>query len=260
MPPPSEVFEMPLPQTLYAVGFSRWKRAPLRAFVPESQIHFRNTQATVPEGATLLLWGQTPCLQPARHRVIRVEDGFLRSVGLGADLIAPLSYCFDRSGLYYDARHPSDLETLLQNSEFSPALLDRAQALRARLVELGLTKYNVGAETWQRPATEREVILVPGQVESDASIQLGCGSLRSNLGLLTSVRAQHPQAYIVYKPHPDVIAGLRHWGEAEREEAHVHCDALVADVPMHDLLREVDSVCQTAFKNDQVTASNFDQG
>lgn len=242
MSPLSEDMDTPLPQKLYAVGFSRWKRAALRAFVPESQIHFRNSQESVPPGATLLLWGQTPCLKPAQHSVVRVEDGFLRSVGLGADLIVPLSYCFDRTGLYYDARSPSDLETLLQNTHFSPAMLDRAQALRARLVELGLTKYNVGNQTWQRPTTAQEVILVPGQVESDAAITLGCGTLRTNLALLQRVRAEHPQAYMVYKPHPDVMAGLRRWGEAEREQAHQYCDALVTDVPMDKLLREVDRV------------------
>jgi capsular polysaccharide export protein len=33
--------------------------------------------------------------------------------------------------------------------------------------------------------------------------------VRSNLGLLQAVRAAHPDAVVIYKPHPDVVAGLR---------------------------------------------------
>ena len=52
-------------------------------------------------------------------------------------------------------------------------------------------------------------ILVPGQVEDDASIRLGAGEVRRNLDLLRAARTAHPQAQLIYKPHPDVEAGLR---------------------------------------------------
>ena len=54
---------------------------------------------------------------------LRVEDGFLRSRGLGADLIPPLSLVLDDMGIYYDPNSPSRLETLI---EASPALPDAA--------------------------------------------------------------------------------------------------------------------------------------
>ncbi|MEI4908144.1 capsular polysaccharide biosynthesis protein, partial [Klebsiella pneumoniae] len=57
------------------------------------------------------------------------------------------------------------------------------------------------------PAGHR--ILVPGQVEDDASIIRGGGAVRSNLGLLQAARAANPTARLIYKPHPDVEAGLR---------------------------------------------------
>ncbi len=229
-----------MPQVLYAVAFSHWKRARIRAFLPESRIHFVDKQRDAPAGATVLLWG-AQAARSVDQDIIRVEDGFLRSVGLGADLIAPLSCCFDRSGLYYDATQPSDLETLLQHHEFTPQLLALAGRLRERIVALGLTKYNVGAAGWQRPDTAREVILVPGQVESDASIALGCTGVRGNMALLQAVRASHPDAYIVYKAHPDVLAGLRRQGQGEAD-AGVYCDEQVSDVSMHALLDGVDSV------------------
>jgi capsular polysaccharide export protein len=52
-------------------------------------------------------------------------------------------------------------------------------------------------------------VLVVGQVEDDASIRLGAGVVRTNLGLLTAAAHANPGARIIYKPHPDVEAGLR---------------------------------------------------
>ena len=51
---------------------------------------------------------------------------------------------------------------------------------------------------------------MPGQVEDDASVRLGAGgSVTTNLALLQRVRTENPNAVILYKPHPDVEAGLR---------------------------------------------------
>ena len=50
---------------------------------------------------------------------------------------------------------------------------------------------------------------MPGQVETDASIKLGGVDVRTNLGLLQAARQTHPHAFIIYKPHPDVLTGLR---------------------------------------------------
>jgi capsular polysaccharide export protein len=173
--------------------------------------------------------------------LVRLEDGFLRSVGLGADLVRPLSWVMDRTGMYYDATRPSDLETLLQTATFDGAMLERARALRERIVGAGLTKYNVGAGSWRRPSAARKVVLVPGQVESDASIAYGAPGVRTNIDLLRAARRAAPDAYLVYKPHPDVVAGLRKQGQGESEAAQL-CDEIVIDAPMHALLAEVDEL------------------
>jgi capsular polysaccharide export protein len=52
-------------------------------------------------------------------------------------------------------------------------------------------------------------ILVPGQVEDDASIKCGTTDVSTNHALLLACRAANPAAVILYKPHPDVEAGLR---------------------------------------------------
>ncbi len=228
------------PALLYAYGFSSWKRKFVRRFL-QQQIHFVYFGWQVPDHATMVIWGSRslPASVTPTVNLIRIEDGFLRSVGLGADLIQPLSWVVDHSGIYYDASRPSDLENILAHGQFDADILDRAAALRTRLVQSRLTKYNVGAGLWHRPATQQKVILVPGQVESDASIRYGACDIRKNIELLHEVRSRNPDAYIVYKPHPDVVAGLRLQTEPD---ALQWCDTVVVDVPMAELLTQVDEV------------------
>ena len=109
------------------------------------------------------------------------------------------------------------------------------------LLRLASLTYNVGAGYWQTPAVAKRIILVPGQVESDASIKFGAHGIRTNLGLLQAVREANPQAFIIYKSHPDVVAGLRKQGVGEDDSAK-WCDQVVVDFPMADLLKEIDEV------------------
>ncbi|ENG1058942.1 capsular biosynthesis protein, partial [Burkholderia multivorans] len=147
---------------------------------------------------------------PAHSSIVRIEDGFLHSNGLGSDMIAPFSQVVDRRGLYFDPSRPSDLTEILNEAHFETTELVRAAALRAEIARLGLTKYNLGRRmpTW-RPPAGRRVVLVPGQVADDASIRLGTRAITTSEALLREVRAQHPDAFIVYKPHPDVLSGNR---------------------------------------------------
>ncbi len=174
--------------------------------------------------------------------LIRVEDGFIRSVGLGSDFLPPASLVLDSQGMYFDPRGGSDLESLLRETEFAPALLARAQALAAQLVARGITKYNLagGGANLDLPAGRRH-ILVPGQVEDDLSIRFGAGTVRSNLGLLAQVRAANPEAFILYKPHPDVLAGHRVGAVPEGEARHF-ADAVVKGGATAALLDQVDEL------------------
>lgn len=237
------VTDRKFPPVIYACGFSFWKKPIVRRFFAGSHVVFVRSASRLPPDATLAVWGRKAILGklPAGIHLVRLEDGFLRSVGLGADLIRPVSWVIDTRGIYYDATHPSDLEVLLQTSEFTFDLLARAASLRERIVSTGLTKYNVGNGGWQRPAQAGRVILVPGQVESDASLRFGAPGIRTNLGLLRAVREANPDAYVVYKPHPDVLAGLKARGEGE-DEVMAWCDEVVSDVSMGVLLHLVDEV------------------
>lgn len=126
-------------------------------------------------------------------------------------MIPPRSLVLDESGIYFDATRPSDLEKRLSQSTFCTEDIAEARRVRDFIVTHGVTKYNLEPREparWPVPPG-RMVIVVPGQVEDDASVRLGCTGVRTNKALLEAVRAARPEAFIVYKPHPDVLSGNR---------------------------------------------------
>ena len=232
-----------LPGVIHAYAFPRWKWRFVRRCFIGHRVRFLPAGAKLPKEGALLLWGMAPPPEGLGNnvRVIRMEDGFLRSVGLGAELTRPLSWVVDRQGIYYDATRESDLECLLERGHFGPDLIAKAAALRERVLEAGLTKYNLSGRPWRSPCDGRHVVLVPGQVESDASLAFGAPDFRTNMALLRAVRQARPDAYLVYKPHPDVVARLRREGSEDAQAAQ-WCDEIVSDVAMGDLLNAVDEV------------------
>ena len=84
--------EAKLSSLLYACDFSSWKKPVVRALFPKSKVVFVKDASQVPADAVLVVWGYKPLPSPVRAgiTVLRLEDGFLRSVGLGADLIQAL--------------------------------------------------------------------------------------------------------------------------------------------------------------------------
>ena len=187
-----------------AHGMRLWKRAPLQRFFGR-HARLRFTGPPRP-GRPAMVWANQTAAAP--KTATRVEDGFLRSRGLGADLIAPLSLVLDDLGIYYDPASECRLERLIAaRATLRPDQARRAERLIATLTRHGLSKYNRGTAPPALPDGLR--ILVPGQVEDDASIKLGAGAIDTNLALLKTVRAENPDAVILYKPHPDVEAGLR---------------------------------------------------
>jgi len=240
-----EVAGPPWTGRVHVFGFRIWKHAQTRPFFGEQvELRFsRNLQAArrkgLRRGDRIAVWGyrDPPGLAEAARRlgtsIVRVEDGFLRSVGLGSDFIAPLSLVFDPCGLYFDPSSDSRLQHILQHHHFDDELLREAARLRRFIVEHGLSKYNLPRRALHLPpqARGRRIVLVPGQVETDAAVRLGGGGLRSNAALLQQVREHMPDAWIIYKPHPDVLAHNRAAGDEAAEQAladqvETHADIL----------------------------------
>lgn len=237
------------------VNFSLHKRAVMRRYLssPRSQVHFANNPSAseIQSADTIVLWGNAPAPEEGvlwkhgkRLPVIRVEDGFIRSSGLGSSLVPPSSLCFDEEGIYFDASAPSQLETILNRTNFDDALLERAQRLRQAIVSMGITKYNLPpqpAPDYRSLAEGRTIVLVAGQVPNDASLRFGMASHSSDIELLSAVRRARPKAFIVYKQHPDLLAKAtgRHPTPSPPAEA---ADLVIGNVDLGNLLSVVDEV------------------
>ena len=191
-----------------ASGMRMWKRGPLQqAFGQWKAVAFEDNPARARALARpWMVWAGKADV--GHGDAVRVEDGFLRSRGLGAELVPPLSLVTDAKGIYYDPSRPSDLEDWIRTRRsLRPDQALRAERLVTALTSNALSKYNLGGTVPDMP--EGPKVLVVGQVEDDASIRLGADDINTNAGLLAAARAANPDATLIYKPHPDVEAGLR---------------------------------------------------
>ena len=230
-------------------GISRWKSGALRQLLWSDQppkLTSSSQVAEMPAGKSIALWPSRAPKNLLRRAaeagvaVTRIEDGFIRSIGLGAFLVPPCSIVVDRTGIYYDPEQPSQLERILSETAFSAALLRRADALIGALVQGGVTKYAAGTASLVLPEASRR-ILVPGQVEDDQSVRFGAAGVSGNLDLLRRARLAEPDAWIAYRPHPDVASGLRK-GRIDDKDALRYADAVITAGAISDLLDQVDGV------------------
>jgi len=235
-----------------AVGFSPAKRPQVRRLLngPRTRLKYFASASRAAAHAErtagrLIYWAgkETPDISEAAARtsapVVRMEDGFIRSRGLGSDFFGALSVALDDLGVYYDPTAPSRLERLIEDGAQDATMLVRAAALRARIVDAGLSKYNLAAGA-ARPdwPSDRMKLLVVGQVENDKSILKGCGDVRTNSGLVEAARADFPDAFLIYRNHPDVMSGNR----PGRLDAHAMTavDAVADDLDIIDCLEACD--------------------
>lgn len=230
-----------------ALGFAHWKRPTVAPLLWNgADTPFRRGVPALAAGDQVAVWRSRLSVAQARalagRPVLEVEDGFIRSAGLGADCVPPLSICVDEQGAHFDPNQPSGLEIILQNSHFPSDLLARAQQLRAAIVAGGLSKYERGGTAaLPRPGGARRHVLVPGQVEDDRAVTSG-GALASNLELLRRARTEAgPEAYVIYKPHPDVLAGHRTGLIAEADMAAL-ADRVETTAPMAALIAMADEL------------------
>ena len=239
---------------LFFFGFSLWKRKNVINFfqpIKKENINFCKTldeaiKNNLTTHSTIFIWGKKEFLElelyAEKHNISihRVEDGFLRSISLGSDLTKAYSLVIDKRGIYFDPTVESDLEYILKNTIFDESILNRAKKLKQYLIEKKLSKYNIHQDKQLTFTTSKKIILVIGQVEDDASIMYG-GDNMTNLELLQKVYKKKNDEYIVYKPHPDVLAGNRK-GNIEEKEALKYAQEIMLDISLPSLLDICDEV------------------
>ncbi len=147
--------------TTYIIGFSTWKKF-IRKYLKDHNLVFINKSISKEEfnrkyrweimvnieNSQIFIWGyKAPrfifdFVQKNDIKTYFIEDGFIRSVGLGATKEPPLSLCLDSVAPYFNADKPTDLENLLNSYECSEALLLRARNLIDKIKLHRINKYN----------------------------------------------------------------------------------------------------------------------
>ncbi|WP_338593636.1 capsular polysaccharide biosynthesis protein [Shewanella khirikhana] len=224
---------------LHLLGFSLWKRAFMSDFCRHltKKVYFvSHPPKSLGADEKLLVWGNR---FPELKQALRVEDGFIRSAGLGSNLCRPSSVVIDDQSMYFNAERPNRLRDLLNTLVVTQAQQERAEKLRQRLVAADVSKYNLGStEPYRAAKNSRQKLLVVGQVDGDASTVTGSSVIKTNEALLWAVREANPQAWIIYKPHPDVVAGNREGKLSQR--CLTHCvDEQVTAFTLNDLYPHV---------------------
>ena len=124
-------------------------------------------------------WGHKETADKARQFArrknlpyIALEDGFVRSVAPGCLGEPPLSLVLDDQGIYYDARSPSRLETMLEDGGWeTPELLEQARRLKGLIVKEKISKYNHAPFLKQTlPGSRKEKVLLVDQTFGDSSV------------------------------------------------------------------------------------------
>lgn len=243
---------------IVVVGFARHKREVARAHLGAAGAdvsfvrHERNdllARARELGAREILVWSDRLSRKAeddarmAGIAVTRVEDGFVRSRGLGRKTTPPSSLCFDSRAPHFDASRASDLETLLETHAFSDAERERGARLRAAIVAAGVTKYNLAETTpdLRAAARGRRVALVMAQVPGDASWRHGASPFATNLEFLAAARTDEPDAFLVFKEHPDLVAGLRS-GATPRAEAARLADLVLTSGDAAALYPQIDEL------------------
>ncbi|EAJ0326294.1 capsular polysaccharide biosynthesis protein [Campylobacter lari] len=237
--------------TLYFLGFTLWKRWFMKPFfkAKNNKIIFLNSlnelyKTKLNSEDKIFIWGKkydkALLAKDFNNEIFLVEDGFLRSVFLGSDLTRPFSLIIDSKGLYVDPSKKSDLEDILQNHEFDESLKQRAKKLITTITQNKFSKYNGLKHEKLNFNTNKKIILIPAQVEDDASMILG-GAGYDTLKLLQSVRKANENAFIVFKPHPDVLSGNRK-GLKDKNIILKYCDEIIENVSIDSAINACDEV------------------
>lgn len=189
-----------------------WKKTVLEKFLFCEKSNFIKEERLLKNNIEVATWGYKEELQKIKN-LISIEDGFLRSSGLGSDIEDPLSLVIDTKGIYFNPKKESDLEYMINNEVLTKHEKQIGLKLIRELTKSKVTKYNVGSELDSKNIKlenpKKKINLVVGQVEDDASIKLGSVSVKNDFELVEKVCSLKNGEVILYKPHPDVVSGNR---------------------------------------------------
>lgn len=134
--------------------------------------------------------------------LLRIDGNFACVAGLEPFLPPAAMLVADDLGAHDDASRPSRLETLLQTYVLNAEEMSRGTAFVDRLNQAYASMGGPDVSRTVAGAKGRKIVLVPGERGSAGNPT--SGTSECHLQLLRQVRKRNPDAFIIFKPHPDM--------------------------------------------------------
>jgi len=194
-------------------------------------------------------WGRKKSGQKAiklakKHQssFLLLEDGFIRSIGLGIDKWESFSIVEDDLGIYYDATMPSRLENILNSYRFNEEELHLAQQSIALIKKYKISKYNNSTLTLPKylDHTSKKVLII-AQTKGDMSLKYGLAEQFDTKEMIKDAIGDNPDCEVYIKIHPDVLTGKKE-SNIDIEYAKKYCKIIIENINPIVLLEKFDKV------------------
>jgi capsular polysaccharide export protein len=179
-----------------------------------------------------------------KNRFLLLEDGFIRSFGLGVEGSPSFSIVKDDVGVYYDASTQSKLENILNSYDFKSdiELMRRAKEAKELIVKYQISKYNKFEDVDLTYLDDnREKVLIVAQTAGDSSLKYGFGDRFTTKEMIDDAIRENPKHSIYIKIHPDVICGKKR-SDIELKDIPKECYIINKSINPLKLLRYFDKV------------------
>jgi len=176
------------------------------------------------------------------RQYILLEDGFIRSIGLGVDKCKSFSTVEDDIGIYYDATVPSKLENILNFHKFTSDEIQLAQKAINLITKYKISKYN--NSTLDLPISlknSNKKILIIAQTKGDMSLKYGMAHKFNTKIMIQDAIQNNPNSEVYIKLHPDVISGKKE-SNIDIQYAQQYCNIISEDINPILLLKAFDKI------------------
>jgi capsular polysaccharide export protein len=155
--------------------------------------------------------------EKTNNTFVLLEDGFIRSLGLGVDGSKSFSIVKDDLGIYYNAKTTSKLEHILNTYNFAKDTKLMAEAKEAiKLIKkYNISKYNNASDIdnnfvkkYNLNSNSKKILIIT-QTFGDASLKYGMLKEYTTDDIINTAIIENPDADIYIKIHPDVLSGKK---------------------------------------------------
>ena len=201
----------------------------------------------IDKNAVFLGWGYTKSGLQAMEmpKWLLLEDGFIRSVGLGVDKFPAFSIVEDDKGMHYDADKETRLENILKEYNFSNdiRLMQTAKDAIEMIKKYKISKYNLSPMKLPEKIknSKGKKVLIIGQTAGDNSLKYGKAYRFTPEEMIKSALEENPNSQIFVKVHPDTLTGKRK-SSIDIQMAKKYCEIITEDCNPILLLEEFDKI------------------